>query len=231
MIECSAYVDITPHFEDFYMYFLDDADVLVKHEYDLQKYDIPLTEPMGRYVTSRNNPYKTVKRHMHTLALERESKAFYRSHTWRIEGNVEIDNVTHNITKNINPLYAKMPSVTIEPTDYDNFSIKFLFGYLNCDKENGSDLEFNDQYMFELWKKCITEKRTVMIKDPKGNVWTGTLTNHDYKIEYDTNGMPYIITVNFTQTRNEYNTLVMLADENNKYLRTAEDNHLTAEQR
>ena len=70
-----------------------------------------------------------------------------------------------------------------------------------------------------------------MIKDPKGNVWTGTLTNHDYKIEYDTNGMPYIITVNFTQTRNEYNTLVMLADENNKYLRTAEDNHLTAEQR
>lgn len=231
MIECSAYVDITPHFEDFYMYFLDDADVLVKHEYNLEKYDVPLTEPMGRYVTSRNNPYKTVKRHMHTLALERESKAFYRSHTWRIEGNVEIDNVTHNITGNINPLYAKMPSVTIEPTDYDNFSMKFLFGYLNCDKKDGSDFEFNDQYMFELWKKCITEKRTLMIKDPKGNVWTGALTSHGYKIEYDTSGIPYIITINFTQTRTEYNTLVILADENNKYLRTAEDNHLTAKQR
>ena len=229
MIECSAYVDITPHFEDFYLYFLNDADVLVNHEYDLEKYDVPLIEPMGRYVTSRNNPYKTVKRHMHTLALERESKAFYRNHTWRIEGNVELGNVTHNITKNINPLYAKMPSATIEPTDYDSFPISFLFGYLNCQKENGSDFEFNDQYMFELWKKCVAEKNTVMIKDPKGNVWTGTLTSHEYQVEYDTNGMPYNITVNFTQTRTEYNTLVMIADENNRHLRTVENNYLTAD--
>lgn len=231
MIECTAYADITPHFEDFYLYFLNDADILVKHEYDLEKYDVPLIEPMGRYITARNNPYKTVKRHMRTLALEREAKAFYRSHTWRIEGNVEISGAAHNITRNVSPLYAKMPSVTVEPTDYDNFSMSFLFGYLNCGKENGADFEYNDQYMFELWKKCVTEKRTVMIKDPKGNVWTGTLTSHGYKVEYDTNGMPYNITVDFTQTRTEYNTLVMIADENNKYLRSAEDNYLTSSER
>lgn len=226
MIECTASVDITPHFEDFYLYFLNDADVLVKTEYDLENYDIPLVEPMGRYVTSRNNPYRMVKRHNHTLALERDAKAFYRRHTWRVEGDVEIGEVNHNITRNVSPLYARMPSVTVEPTDYDSFSLSFLFGYLDCEQEDGSDFVFNDQYMFELWKKCVHGKQTVMIKDPKGNVWTGVINGHNYKVEYDTDGMPYIITFDFTQTRTEYNTLVMIVDDHNEYLKTAKKNHL-----
>lgn len=226
MIECTASVDITPHFEDFYLYFLNDADVLVKNEYDLENYDIPLVEPMGRYVTSRNNPYRMVKRHNHTLALERDAKAFYRRHTWRVEGDIEIGEVTHNITRNVSPLYARMPSVTVEPTDYDSFPLSFLFGYLDCEQEDGSDFTFNDQYMFELWKKCVFGKQTVMIKDPKGNVWTGVINSHNYKVEYDTNGMPYIITFDFTQTRTEYNTLVMIVDDHNDYLKTAKKNHL-----
>lgn len=226
MIECSASVDITPHFEDFYLYFLNDADTLVKTEYDLENYDVPLTEPMGRYVTSRNNPYRMVKRHMHTLALERDAKAFYRRHTWRVEGDVEIGNVTHNITRNISPLYAKMPAVTREPTDYDSFSVSFLFGYLDCEQKDGSDFIFNDQYMFELWKRCVYGKQTLMIKDPKGNVWTGVINGHEYQVEYDTNGMPYIITFDFTQTRTENNTLVMIVDDHNEYLKTAKTNHL-----
>lgn len=226
MIECTASADITPHFEDFYLYFLNDADVLVKTEYDLENYDVPLVEPMGRYITSRNNPYRTVKRHMHTLALERRAKAFYRRHTWRLEGDVSIDGVTHNITRTASPLYATMPAVTEEPTDYDNFTLSFLLGYVDCESEDGGDFRFNDQYMFELLKKCIWEKRTVMIKDPKGNVWTGALTDHEYRVEYDESGMPYVITVGFTQTRTEYNTLVMIVDDHNEYLKTAKDNHL-----
>lgn len=181
---------------------------------------------MGRYVTSRNNPYKAVNQHIHSLAFERDSKAFYRRHTWRVEGDVEIDRVTHNITRNVSPLYAKMPAATIEPTDYDSFTLSFLFGYLNCENEDDSDFVYDDQYMFELWKKCVYEKSTVMIKDPKGNIWTGTLTGHEYQVEYDTNGMPYIITVEFTQTRTEENTLVMIVDDHNKYLKTVKNNHL-----
>lgn len=226
MIECTDYVDVTPHFEDFYLYFLNDADVLVKTEYNLENYDVPLVEPMGRYVTSRNNPYRMIKRHNRTLALERDAKAFYRRHTWRVEGDVEIGEVTHNITRNVSPLYARMPSVTVEPTDYDSFSLSFLFGYLDCEQEDGSDFTFNDQYMFELWKKCVFGKQTVMIKDPKGNVWTGVIDSHNYKVEYDTNGMPYNITFEFTQTRTEYNTLVMIVDDHNEYLKTAKKNHL-----
>lgn len=226
MIECTASVDITPHFQDFYIYFLNDADIPIKSELNYESYDTPLIEPLGRYVTSRNNPYKAIKRHMHALALERDSKAFYRRHTWRIEGDVEIGEVTHNITRNVNPLYAKMPSVTVEPTDYDNFSLSFLFGYLDCCACEDGDFVFDDQYMFELWKKCVYEKQTVMIKDPKGNVWTGTLTSHNYQVEYDTNGMPYILTVDFTQTRTEDNTLVMIVDDHNEYLKTVKNNHL-----
>ncbi len=226
MIECTAAVDITPHFEDFFLYFLNEADVLVKTSYNLENYDVPLTEPMGRYVTSRNNPYKTVKRHMHTLAFEREAEAYYRRHTWRIEGDVSLGDVTHNITRNVNQLYSKMPAVTVEPSDYDSFPVSFLFGYLDCEKEDDEGFDFNNQYMFELWKKCVAEKRTIMIKDPKGNVWTGVITGHEYKVEYDTNGMPYIITFDFTQTRTEYNTLVMITDDHNKYLNTAKKNHL-----
>lgn len=226
MIECSACVDITPSFDEFYLYFLNDADIPVKSEFAYENYDTALTEPLGRYVTSRNNPYKAVKRHMHTLAFERNSKAFYRRHTWRIMGDVEIGEVTHNITRNVNQLYAKMPSVTVQPTDYDSFSLSFLFGYLDCCSCNGEEFVFNDQYMFELWKKCVTEKKTVMIKDPKGNVWTGSLVAHGYNVEYDVFGMPYLITVEFTQTRTEDNTLVMIVDDHNKYLKTVENNHL-----
>lgn len=226
MIECTASVDITPHFQDFYIYFLNDADIPIKSELNYESYDTPLIEPLGRYVTSRNNPYKTVKRHMHTLSLERDSKAFYRRHTWRIEGDVEIGEVTHNITRNVNPLYAKMPSATVEPTDYDSFSLSFLFGYLDCCAYEDGNFVFDDQYMFELWKKCVYEKQIVMIKDPKGNVWTGTLTSHNYQVEYDTNGMPYVLTADFTQTWTEDNTLVMIVDDHNEYLKTVKDNHL-----
>ena len=120
----------------------------------------------------------------------------------------------------------KMPAVSIEPSDFDSFSLSFLFGYLDCDEEDNSGFVFDDQYMFELWKKCVAEKRTVMIKDPKGNIWTGTFTAHNYQVEYDTNGMPYMITVEFTQTRTENNTLVMIVDDHNKYLKTAKTNHL-----
>lgn len=226
MIECTAFVDITPHFEDFYFYFLNDADVLVKTEYDLENYDVPLVEPMGRYVTSRNNPYRMVKRHNHSLALERNEKAFYRRHTWRIEGDVTLGDVTHNITHNVSPMYAKMPSVTVEPTDYDSFPVNFLFGYVDCEIEDEGGFVFNDQYMFELWKKCVFEKLTLMIKDPKGNIWTGVMNDHKYKVEYDTHGMPYTITFDFTQTRTEYNTKVMIVDDHNEYLKTAKKNHL-----
>ena len=226
MIECTAFVDITPHFEDFYLYFLNDADVLIKNEYDLENYDLPLIEPMGRYLTSRNNPYRMVKRHNHTLALERDAKAFYRRHTWRIEGDVEIGEISHNITRNISPLYARMPSVTVEPTDYDSFSLSFLFGYLDCCACEEDDFVFDDQYMFELWKMCVFGKQTLMVKDPKGNVWTGVINGHKYNVEYDTDGMPYIITFDFTQTRTEHNTLVMIVDDHNEYLKTAEKNHL-----
>lgn len=226
MIECTAAVDVTPHFEDFYLYFLKDADVLVKSDMPRENYEVPLIEPLGRYVTSRNNPHNVVKKRMHTLALDCESMAFYRRHTWRIEGDAVIDTVTHNIVRNISPLYSKMPGVTIEPLDYDSFSFTFLLGYLECEDESGKDFVFNDQYMFELWKKCVYEKPTVMIKDPKGNIWTGTLTAHEYSVAYDTDGMPYSVTVEFTQTRTEHNTLIMIVDSHNEYLKTAKDNHL-----
>lgn len=226
MIECTATVDITPHFNDFYIYFLNDADILVKTQFDYENYETPLIETAGRYVTAKNNPYVFVKRHMHTLALERDAKAFYRRHTWRIDGDVSLGEVTHNISKTVNQLYSKMPSVQADPSDYDSFSMSFLFGYLDCDEVENGGYAFDDQYMFELWKKCVAEKRTVMIKDPKGNIWTGSLTTHNYQVEYDTSGMPYMITVEFTQTRTENDTLVMIVDDHNKYLKTAKKNHL-----
>ncbi len=225
MIECTAAVEITPHFEDFYLYFLNNADVLLEAEYNIENYDTPLTEPMGRYIDSRNNLYTMLKRHMHTLSVIRDGKAYCRRHTWRVEGNVEIDGVTHNINKPVNQLYSKMPSVTVQPADYDSFTMTFLFGYVECE-ESGGEFEFDDQYMFELWKKCVAEFETVMIKDPKGNVWTGSITEHSYKVEYDADGMPYSITINFTQTRTEPNTLVLITDDHNKYLRTVKDNYL-----
>ncbi len=167
-----------------------------------------------------------IKRHNHTLALEREDKSFFRRHTWRIEGNVEIGEITHNITQNVSPLYAQMPSVTDDGTNYDSFSMSFLLGYLDCENNSGSGFAYDDQYLFELWKKCVFEKRTVMIKDPKGNVWTGVFNAHSYNVEYDTDGMPYNISVEFTQTRTEHNTCVLITDEHNKYLKNAKGNHL-----
>ena len=226
MIECTGTVDITPHFEDFYLYFLNEADVLVKKEYELENYDIPLTEPMGRYVTSRNNNYRMVKRRLHSLAVGFEGKSYYRRHAWRIEGDVELGEVTHNITRNVSSLYARMPSVTSQPTDYDSFPVSFLFGYLECDTDDGGGFVFDDQYLFELWKKCVFGKQEVMIKDPKGNVWTGAITEHSYQVEYDTNGMPYNINFEFVQTHTEDNSLVMIVDSHNEYLKTAKGNHL-----
>ncbi|MCM1275756.1 MAG: hypothetical protein NC299_10390 [Lachnospiraceae bacterium] len=226
MIECTATVDVKPHFTEFFIYFLNDADVLCDTKLNYENYETPLVEPMGRYVTSKNNNYRMIRRHNHTLALERDDKSFYRRHTWRIEGDVELGEVTHNITRNINAMYARMPSVTDEGTDYDSFPMSFLFGYLDCEEAENSGFVYDDQYMFELWKKCVFEKKTVMIKDPKGNVWTGVLDAHGYEVEYDTDGMPYIINVQFTQTRTEHNTRVMIVDDHNEYLKTVKGNHL-----
>ena len=225
MIECTASVDITPHFEDFYIYFLDDADVLRDIKLNYENYETPLIEPMGRYVTSKNNNYRMIKRHNHSLALEREDKPFYRRHTWRIEGDVELGEVAHNITRNVNRLYAQMPSVSDDGTNYDTFPMSFVFGYIDCDEGNG-EFVYDDQYLFELWKKCVFERQTVMIKDPKGNVWTGAFDGHSYEVEYDTQGMPYNIKTQFTQTRTEHNTRVMIVDDHNEYLKTAKGNHL-----
>lgn len=226
MIECTATVDVKPHFTDFFVYFLNDADVLCDTKLNYENYETPLIEPMGRYVTSKNNNYRMIKRHNHTLALERDDKSFYRRHTWRIEGDVKLGEVTHNITRNVNALYARMPSVTDEGTDYDSFPMSFLFGYLDCEESRNSGFVYDDQYLFELWKKCVFEKKTVMIKDPKGNVWTGVLDAHSYEVEYDTDGMPYNINVQFTQTRTEHNTRVMIVDDHNEYLKTVKGNHL-----
>ena len=226
MIECTASVDIKPHFTDFFVYFLNDADVLCDTKLDYENYETPLIEPMGRYVTSKNNNYRMIRRHNHTLALERDDKSFYRRHTWRIEGDVKLGEVTHNVTRNVNALYARMPSAVDMGTDYDSFPMSFLFGYLDCDTEENSGFAFDDQYLFELWKRCVFEKKTVMIKDPKGNVWTGTFDAHGYEVEYDTDGMPYGINVRFTQTRTEHNTRVMIVDDHNEYLKTAKGNHL-----
>lgn len=225
MIECTAAVDITPHFNDFFVYFLNDADILRDTKLSYENYETPLIETPGRYVTSKNNNYRMIRRHNHSLALERNDKSFYRRHTWRIEGDVELGEVTHNITRNVSPLYAQMPSVSDEQTNYDSFPLKFLFGYLDCDNEGG-DFVYDDQYLFELWRKCVFEKRSVMIKDPKGNVWTGSLNAHSYQVEYDTDGMPYIISLEFVQTRTEHNTRVMIVDDHNEYLKTAKGNHL-----
>lgn len=226
MIECTATVNVKPHFTDFFIYFLNDADVLCDTKLDYENYETPLIEPMGRYVTSKNNNYRMIRRHNHTLALERDDKSFYRRHTWRIEGDVKLGEVTHNITRNVNALYARMPSVTDEGTDYDSFPMSFLFGYLDCEESRNSGFVYDDQYLFELWKKCVFEKKTVMIKDPKGNVWTGVLDAHGYEVEYDTDGMPYNINVEFTQTRTEHNTRVMIVDDHNEYLKTVKGNHL-----
>lgn len=226
MIECTAAVDITPHFGNFFIYFLNDADVLCETNPNYENYETPLIETMGRYVTSKNNNYRMIKRHNHTLSLERDDKSFYRRHTWRIEGDVTLGEVTHNITREISSLYAQMPSAIDSGTNYDSFPIGFLFGYLDCEDENGSGFVYDDQYLFELWKKCVFEKRTVMIKDPKGNVWTGTFNSHSYEVEYDTDGMPYNINLQFTQTRTEHNTRIMIVDDHNEYLKTAKGNHL-----
>lgn len=225
MIECTGTVDVKPHFEDFFIYFLNDADILRDTKLDYGNYETPLIESMGRYVTSRNNNYRVIKQHNHTLAFEREDKPYYRRHTWRIEGNVELGEVTHNITRNVNQLYAQMPSVTDDGTNFDTFPMSFAFGYIDCEDGNG-EFVYDDQYLFELWKKCVFEKQTVMIKDPKGNVWTGTFDGHSYEVEYDTQGMPYNIKTQFTQTRTEHNTRVMIVDDHNEYLKTAKGNHL-----
>lgn len=225
MIECSAHVDITPHFEDFFIYFLDDADVLRDTKLNYENYETPLIETVGRYITSKNNNYRMIKRHNHTLALERDDKPYYRRHAWRIEGDVELGEVTHNITRNINQLYAQMPSVSDEETNYDSFPMSFILGYIDCDDGDG-EFVYDDQYLFELWRKCVFKRQTVMIKDPKGNVWTGTFNDHSYEVEYDTEGMPYNIKTQFTQTRTEHNTRVMIVDSHNEYLKTAKGNHL-----
>lgn len=49
-----------------------------------------------------------------------------------------------------------------------------------------------------------------MIKDTKGNVWFGTLTSHNYSIEYDVpKYQPYNITVEFVQTRDMSKTRIL----------------------
>lgn len=174
-------VKITPFFEDYYIYFLQ------QEAYSRPSTSITDTRVFYEYMYG--------------------DEQYHVSRTWVVQLDPEIDDIAHNIHRQADDTYFGKPAVTYGNKDYDSFTLKFTMGQIDC-KTDG--LTGYDQRTFELWKSDINSKKPVMIKDTKGNVWFGTLISHNYSIEYDVpKYQPYNITVEFVQTRDMSKTRIL----------------------
>ena len=121
--------------------------------------------------------------------------AFNLVKTFLIGTNVQIDTISHNIGNEIKTTYSTYPSGNYGENDYDSFSLSFVLADIDCDSETF----LFKQSDFEIWKEMMKEDYSVLIKDPKGNVWVGEIISHSYSVDYNSLDMPYTITIEFNQ--------------------------------
>ena len=134
-------------------------------------------------------------------------KQFKVSSAWKVQLDPKIEDITHNIQRDVNDPYNGKPSITYGNKDYDTFSLEFSLGNLSCPTYQ---MTGNDYRTFEKWKEDVNSKKSVMIKDSKGNVWFGAITGHSYNVDYeDVTNQLYQIKIDFTQTRDMYKTRVL----------------------
>ncbi len=134
-------------------------------------------------------------------------KQFKVASAWKVQLAPKIDEITHNILREVNDPYRGKPAVTYENKDYDSFTLEFKLGALSCPDYQ---MTGNDLRTFKKWKQDINSQKPVMIKDSKGNVWFGAITGHTYNIDYeDSANQLYTIKIDFTQTRDMRKTRIL----------------------
>ena len=133
-------------------------------------------------------------------------KQFSVTDVWKVQISPEIDDIEHNIQRDIDDSYMGKPMITYGNMNYDSFTLSFELGNLSCPSR---DLIGTDYRTFETWKADINSQAPVMIKDPIGNIWVGAITEHTYTPDYaGHNYQLYKIKIKFVQTQDMNKTRI-----------------------
>lgn len=146
-----------------------------------------------------------------SVPSERDYYEMYGDRTYKVmksfilPAEIDFGTIQNNLSASINNTYAKKPIATYGNSNYDSFSITFDLMKVNDDCE----LSGYDYNAFNAWREYINKQYPVIIKDMKGDVWYGSITSQSFKIQYDLPVyMPYVVTIDFTQTRDIKKTLI-----------------------
>lgn len=127
---------------------------------------------------------------------------------YSVELNFNDVEITHNIKRDIQIGHTGLPIVTVGADSYDSFSLEFTFGQIKC--INGNEkIDVLTQKDYLEWRNYIASGLPVIIKDIIGNIWFGTITEHNPKPDTTSNLYMYNISINFTQTRDMDKTRIL----------------------
>lgn len=128
-------------------------------------------------------------------------KQFEVTSAWKIQLQPRIDSVKHNIKRDKKDSLRGKPVITYGNMDYDSYSLSFTLGQLSCVDYNLAD---GDYMTFQKWKADIKSKQPVLIKNTMGDVWFGSIVNHEYIPDDSGSYKLYNIKIDFEQTRDMY---------------------------
>ncbi len=140
------------------------------------------------------------------LLTMQDDKRYTISSTWKVQIDPKIDNIDHNMGREAKETYYHKPVVTYSNTRYDSFPLEFTIGEFSCTTEN---LEGTDIVTFKRWLAEIDSKKPVLIKDSKGFVWFGHITNHSYSTDYTVDDGFITVKLEFVQTADNENIRIL----------------------
>lgn len=125
----------------------------------------------------------------------------YQSLSWWVfESNIEDSNITHNLGREIQVGRPGKAIVFEGNDDYDSFTLSFLFTSVAYDSSQG--FTKYDQSAYENWRDLLKTSSSVLVKDPKGNMWHGAITENSRVVDYSNfEHQFYKMSLNFVQTR------------------------------
>lgn len=147
-------------------------------------------------------------------AVRTDTNLMYEDAQYRIEKSYSIElnfkdiEITHNIKRDIQISHNGMPIVTVGQDNYDSFPLEFTFGNVKCIDGKGKIDTLTQQDYLE-WRSYIASGLPVVVKDIIGNIWFGTITEHNPKTDTQSNIYMYHINLNFTQSRNIDKTRIL----------------------
>jgi hypothetical protein len=127
--------------------------------------------------------------------LKLEEDIYATGEIWRFNGNLEANPVVQNLDQTLFRSYSRFSKYASGDNNYKTLGFSCLLKDVGYSESNYSDTkELKDR-----WDALVARNEPVLLKDRKGNMYYGLLTNPSGTIDEKPSGLPTTIDVSFTE--------------------------------